>query len=31
MNWTDDFVKFATKKQGISSMVLDDVMKAQAG
>ena len=30
-NWTDDFVKFATKKQGISSMVLDDVMKAQAG
>ncbi|MCR5315459.1 MAG: ATP-dependent Clp endopeptidase proteolytic subunit ClpP [Bacteroidaceae bacterium] len=27
----DDFVKYATKHCGIHSMVLDDVMKAQAG
>jgi ATP-dependent Clp protease protease subunit len=27
----DDFVKYATKHCGINSMVLDDVMKAQAG
>ena len=31
MNNFDDFKKFATGHVGVNSMVLDDVMKAQAG